>query len=179
MTRYLFGLMIGTVALLLGVGSHFVSAENTQKPLILTESQLTQISESCTMSKIALGEVHSNDAVLRVNLGQEYGNISSRLMAPLNSRISLAGHDGVELARITADYNQALQRFRSAYSVYDDSVQSALNIDCRSQQSEYYAAVLVAREDRAKVRAAVEELNNLARQYRGEVDAFGSRMERR
>lgn len=177
MSRYLFGLATAITALLLAAGSQLVFAESAERPLILTEAQTQAIGDSCTISKIALGQVHSNDAVMRINLGQEYVNISSRLMAPLNSRISLAGRDGVELTKLTAEYNQVLQQFRSAYSVYDDSVQAALNIDCRSRQAEYYAAVIKSREERLKVRAAVEKLNDIARRYRTEVDAFQARLE--
>lgn len=176
MTRYSSVLLMTIATLLLGAGAHMASAQNVEQPLILTEAQSQAISDSCTVSKIALGEVHSNDAVMRVNLGQEYSNITNRLMAPLNSRIALAGRDGVELTRITAEYNQVLQEFRALYSSYDDSVQKALNIDCRQQQAEYYAAVMTAREQRQEVRAAVEQLNELARQYRSEVDEFEQRM---
>lgn len=169
-------IVIVAVAAVLAAGSHMVGAFDGEGPIILTEAQTQAIADSCTVSKIALGNVHSNDAVVRINLGQEYVNISSRLMAPLNSRISLAGRDGVELTRITAEYNQVLQEFRSAYSVYDDSVSRALAIDCRSRQAEYYAAIMTAREERQTVRGLLDGLNELAAEYRTEVDAFGQRM---
>lgn len=173
--RIAIGLVIAATVFL--GGSQVVGALSSEGPLILTEAQSQFISDSCRVSKIALGEVHSSDAVMRVNLGQEYANISSRLMAPLNSRIGLSGRDGVELTRITAEYNQLLQQFREAYVVYDDSVSAALAIDCRSKQAEYYGAIMTAREERQEVRELIDQLNQLAGQYRTEVDEFKQRME--
>lgn len=171
MKRYSVLAVVMFVAVLVA-GPRVVGALSVEGPLILTEAQTETIADNCTVSKIALGQVHSNDAAMRVNIGQEYANISSRLMAPLNSRISLAGRDGVQLTQITADYNTVLQEFRAAYRLYDNAVLEALGIDCRTKQAEYYAAVLVARQERAKVREAVSQLSSLATEYRSGVTDF-------
>lgn len=154
-----------------------VSAQSVDQPIILTEAQLEAVEDSCSVSKIALAEVHYSDAATRVNIGQEYANISNRLMAPLNSRISLAGRDGVELTRITAEYNTGRNQFVEAYRRYDDSVAAALSIDCRRDPAGYYSAIMTAREQRAEVRQASRELNALARQYQQEFNKFVNRTE--
>lgn len=164
-------------ALLIGGGAQLAYAQDSSDPVILTESQTQAIIDSCNVSKIALADVHYSDAATRVNLGQEYANLTTRLMAPLNSRISLAGRDGVELTRITADYNGERTDFIEAYKRYDDSMSAALAIDCRRNPAEYYAAIDVARERRAEVREISRQLNSLARQYQVEFEAFVERTE--
>lgn len=177
MTRISLAVLLAAIAMLLGLGAHLVSAQAEDEPIILTEAQTEAVIESCSVSKIALNDVHYSDAAMRVNLGQEYANITGRLMAPMNSRISLSGRDGVELTRITADYNTERNEFIEAYRRYDNSVSSALGIDCRQNPAEYYAAIIDAREQRALVRQSARELNSLARQYQVEFEKFTERME--
>ena len=52
-----------------------------------TEAQLTKIQTECSSIKSHLKKLRSNDALMRVNLGQNYETISSRLMAKLNGVI--------------------------------------------------------------------------------------------
>lgn len=163
--------------MLLSAGAHLVSAQDQDGPIILTEAQTEAVIESCSVSKIALNDVHYSDAAMRVNLGQEYANITSRLMAPMNSRISLSGRDGVELTRITADYNTERNEFIEVYRQYDNSVSAALAVDCRQDPAGYYAAIIDAREQRVLVRQSARELNSLARQYQVEFEKFADRKE--
>ena len=79
----------------------------------LSNDQLTQIKQNCVRVKSTLRRIHANDGLVRVNQGQQYEVIATRLMAPLNSRIALNRLDGVELAKTTVEYNTQLTAFRS------------------------------------------------------------------
>lgn len=143
-------------------------------PVVLTEKQIESIRDRCLASKVALDKLHSTDALLRVTLGQQYENISSRLMAPLNSRIALNSYDGIEMAQTTVNFNRALDNFRSQYRSYESSVGSALGIDCRQKPVEYYGAIENARERRSELYEATREVNKLTQDYLDEFDIFAA-----
>lgn len=159
------------VSLLIGFGQ-VQAADNG--PVVLTEKQIESIRDRCLASKVALDKLHSTDALLRVTLGQQYENISSRLMAPLNSRIAINSYDGVEMAQTTVNFNQALDTFRSQYRSYESSVGSALGIDCRQKPVEYYGAIENARERRSELYEATREINQLTQKYLDEFDVFAA-----
>ena len=140
--------------------------------LILTDAQIFGIQEGCLQSKAALERLHTADTLLRVNLGQRYENISQRLMAPLNSRISLNGLDGIELVQLTVEYNQAIKQFSSAYSIYDTSVNTASKTDCVKDPVGYYQKIEQARANRQKVRSSTDVINKLLEQYQAAFEKF-------
>lgn len=142
--------------------------------MVLTESQIESIRDRCLASKVALDKLHSTDALLRVTLGQQYENISSRLMAPFNSRIALNSYDGVALARTTVEFNQALDDFRSQYRSYESSVDAALDVDCADKPVEYYAAIENARQRRSDLHQSTRKVNQLAQDYLDEFDIFAA-----
>lgn len=165
-------LTVLVLSVLVGFGFTKVQAVEDNGPMVLTESQIESIRDRCLASKVALDKLHSTDALLRVTLGQQYENISSRLMAPFNSRIALNSYDGVALARTTVDFNKALDDFRSQYRSYESSVDAALNVDCSEEPVEYYAAIENARERRSDLHASTRQVNKLAQEYLDEFDIF-------
>ncbi len=176
MKQFVAGLSL-TLVLTMLIGFGFASVQAVDKGLVvLTESQIETISNRCLASKVVLDKLHSTDALLRVNLGQQYENISARLMAPLNSRIALNSYDGIDLARTTVDFNEALDEFRSEYRLYESSVDAALNIDCRKQPVEYYAAIENARQRRADLHSATDRVNQLTKEYLDEFDKFAEQV---
>ena len=140
--------------------------------LILTDTQIFAIQENCLKSKAALERLHTADTLLRVNLGQRFENISLRLMAPLNSRIALSGLDGIELTKLTVQYNQAIKQFSSTYSKYDTSVNVAVKTDCVKDPVGYYQKIEQARADREKVQRSTQAIKAILDQYRAAFDAF-------
>ncbi|HTK39326.1 MAG TPA: hypothetical protein VL362_00505 [Patescibacteria group bacterium] len=146
--------------------SHAVSAA------ILTDAQIEAIQSNCSEIQKNLSSLHMNDAVLRVNLGQRYQNIARRLMAPLNSRIALNGLDGVALSQTTVRYNKSIDEFSQSYATYEQSVQKALDVDCRTEPIEFYSSVSVARVNRKDVAKVVDTLSKLGVQYRTQLVAF-------
>ena len=63
------------------------------------------ISGRCTSIRVVLRRVHTNDALVRVNIGQIYNNLSIQLMARLNSRLALNRIDSARFIDITKRYD--------------------------------------------------------------------------
>lgn len=140
--------------------------------LVLTSAQIDLMSRYCEEARGHMERLHYSDALLRVNLGQRYENISTRLMAPLNSRIALAGDDGVELSKTTVEFNKKLDEFRDNYLAYDNEVDSVMNRDCRQQPVEFYQSIQMARQKRQVVHDDVNSLSRYIKQYKTQFEAF-------
>jgi len=159
-------LIIGITSLVV-LSSPFAYADN--QSVSLTSSQEDLIKANCLGVQSTLNRIHANDALSRVHLGQEYETISTKLMAPMNSRVALAKLDGVDMARTTVDFNNKLDEFRSLYQQYEQTMFSAIQMKCVTQPANFYGTLMQAQTQRASVRASVVELGNLVTQYQQEV----------
>ena len=162
-------LVIGSI-LLAVISSPFVYADNQSTNL--TDSQISIVKSSCLSVQSTLNRIHANDALSRVHLGQEYETISTKFMAPMNSRMALAKLDNVALTRTTVDFNSKLSDFRSLYQQYEETMLRTIQAKCVDQPEEFYASLLQAQSDRSAVRQSVAGLANLVTQYKQEVDAL-------
>lgn len=159
------------VALAVVLSGNVVRAED-QSALWLTDDQITLIRTNCVDVQSTLQRIHSSDALVRVNLGQRYETIATKLMAPLNSRIALNRLDNVELTKTTADFNEALAEFRTLYQQYEQTTLSAIEMKCKDQPVRFYDTISLARDHRAAVHDAVGKLNSLLKQYGEQFTAF-------
>ena len=162
-------LVIGSV-LLAVISSPFVYADNQSTNL--TESQINIVKASCLSVQSTLNRIHANDALSRVHLGQEYETISTKFMAPMNSRMALAKLDNVALTRTTVDFNTKLSDFRTLYQQYEETMLRTIQTKCVDQPEEFYSSLLQAQSDRSAVRQSVAGLANLVTQYKQQVDAL-------
>ena len=136
----------------------------------LTDDQVEYIRNNCTDTQTVLRSLHSTDAVARINLGQQYEAVSTRLMAPMNSRIALNKLDGVELAKTTLAYNDEFDHFRkNAYPTYEKTVSSAISLACYDQPIEFYDTLSDALDKRKQVRTSVDKLSKLLGQYHDQL----------
>lgn len=159
----LFGLittLFGAVA-----SMHSVSAQEA-----MTETHIQRIQQNCTEAKRTIQQLHASDGPLRVNRGQAYEYISTKLMTPLNSRLIVNKLDASALVKVTAQYDKALTDFRSHYRDYDNQMSRTLSIDCKRQPVTFYDAVAKARELREKVHVSVTSLHSFVAEYE---KAFG------
>ncbi len=138
----------------------------------LTDEQLSLVAQNCISAQGIIERIRSNDALMRRNLGYQYESIATKLMAPMNSRIALNGLDGVELQKTTIDFNTALDAFRKVYISHDQAQERVLQINCRKNPGDFYAAVSEARQYRRGVSDAVTRLQELIAQYRKQIDVF-------
>jgi hypothetical protein len=131
-----------------------------------TEQQLTQIRNRCSEVQASLSRVHSNDALLRVNRGQIYERISTKLMVPFNSRIALNRLDGSTLLTVTSSYEQHLSEFRLRYQAYEEQLSATMKTDCKKQAAKFYDGLKLAREKRQLVYESVQNLGKDISEYK-------------
>ena len=158
------------IAVVVGLSGSVVRAED--QSLILSDEQIDLIRSNCVDTQSTLQRVHASDALARVNLGQRYETISTKLMAPMNSRISLNRLDGLDMAKTTVDFNTQLDDFRSLYQQYEQTLLRTIQLKCRDQPVGFYDTLSLSRNHRAAVHESVKMLNGLIVQYAEQYEAF-------
>lgn len=150
------------------IGFLSVSAQESQ----LTDQQIKNITSNCSTTKNYINQIHTSDALSRVNSGQIYDSILNKLMDKFNSRIANNNFENVDLTNVTKRYETALNTFRSDYITYERRLSSAIAIDCEKKPTEFYYAVISTREARIKVHDDVVLLNQLIDEYDNAVLKF-------
>lgn len=139
---------------------------------IMTDEHIARIKSNCKVALGTIATLHVNDAPTYVNRNQTYFSIGDKMMARLNSRLSINRFDASELVRITSDYDNALHEFRLTYKQYYDAMAEVLRMDCTKQPVSFYDLVSYARERRASVNQSVKRLNELIHEYQNAVQTF-------
>lgn len=158
------------VAGLLVVATLFSPLANAQTDLSDEEKQ--RIQTSCQSIKATMNQLHVTDALLRVNRGQLYEAIASKLMDRFNNRLASNSIDTDKFTSITENYRQVLVKFRSDYVNYEQQLSKAMVIDCTANPQEFNEAVESARSLRKKVHADITALNSAIVNYQSTVDDF-------
>lgn len=140
----------------------------------MTEEQINYIRQNCVRAQSSLNQLHASDALLRVNRGRLYELISTKLMAPLNSRIALNRMGGLKLTATTLEYGRQLDIFRSSYQDYEEAMSRTLEIRCINQPVAFYDSLKETREKRQKVYADTLALNALLQAYKTNFEEFAS-----
>lgn len=170
-----FFVMLALVGTLL-IGA-FISESIASAQSALPEDQVARIRQNCVSAQASLYRLHANDALRRVNLGPLYENISTKLMAPLNSRIALSRQEGLKLAATTLEYDRHIDLFRASYSEYERAMSNTLEIKCTESPVEFYESVLFTREKRQRLYDDTQTLSTLLYAYKTEFEAFSSGFE--
>lgn len=173
MKRYLLLLLLMVTTLGSAVVMQHVARAVTSAPM--TDAHIARIRSNCVEAQSSLAQIHASDALLRVNRGQLYESISTKLMAPLNSRIALNKLDGSTLVSTAADYEKALDTFRSDYQQYEEALSRALNMKCEDQPVAFYDGVSDAHDKRMQVHANVISLQALIAKYKTVFEEFSAR----
>ncbi len=155
-----------------GLAFTAATAEAQQENATMTDAHIQRIVSNCSQANRTLTQLQANDALMRMNRGQLYDLISTKLMARLNSRLSINRLDAAKLVSVTAAYDKALTLFRSRYEVYADQLASTIEIDCKKQPVAFYDAVTKSRELRGLVHASVLDLGRYIEQYGQEFTLF-------
>lgn len=138
----------------------------------MTEAHITRIRAHCVEAQSTLYQLHASDALLRVNRGQLYESMSSKLMEPFDSRLTLNSYNPSELVSIAADYDSKLTEFRTDYRQYEEAMSRTLEINCTNQPVAFYDSVADTRTKRQKVHEATLELHDLIKDYKKAFEAF-------
>src|SRR6266496_4501196 len=132
----------------------------------MTEAHIEQIRANCVDAQSILTQLHASDALLRVNRGQLYESISTKLMAPFNSRVALNKYDGSKLVEQSVAYDRQLDEFRSNYKDYDEAISKALKINCINEPVAFYDSVADARTKRQIVHQSTVVLQTTIQNYK-------------
>lgn len=163
------GALIGGVLL-----SNVARAED-QVPM--TEAHIARIRANCINAKSTLQQLHATDAGLRVNRGQIYESIATKLMAPFNSRLVLNRLDSESFLSIADEYEQQLQAFRLQYKEYDEAMSATLRINCVNQPVAFYDGIADARSKRQLTHETTVELHKIIKKYGLETKNFADKFE--
>lgn len=145
---------------------------HAQAVTVLSDQQIEQVKTNCQSVKGTLNQLHASDALLRVNRGQVYESMASRLMDPFNTRLSNSRLDTKATSAVITAYRTTLDTFRSDYQNYEEHLSSTLRIDCQTQPAAFYRATEEVRGLRAVVHTDVQRLNRYIDDYRSAVSDF-------
>ncbi len=161
-------LMVAALSTLLML--RVASAETT--PPELSQQKIQSIRSHCGSIRSTLNQLHTTDALLRVNRGQMYTSLSTNVMAKMNSRLALNRLDGSELVRVTTEYEEHYSVFRERYERYNDRMEELKKIDCTQNPEQFYVALTDARTLRTEVNEATKQLNRDIDAYHGAFSDF-------
>ncbi len=139
------------------------------------QQQITQIKTNCLSIKNTLNQLLVSDALLRVNMGQRYELVSTRLMDRFNSRVSSNNFNIDNLSAAANSYKTQLDTFRADYISYEENLASTIKIDCVNQPSKFYDSLISTRIKRGQVYNDVTGLDYKISQYRSAVGDFESK----
>ena len=80
MKRLLLACLVMAVTLIGTLGTQTLAHADSGTPM--TEAQIARIKANCVEAQTSLNQLHGTDGLLRVNQGQLYELISTRLMTP-------------------------------------------------------------------------------------------------
>lgn len=152
-------------------GSCLVSIASADDGAI-SDQQIQLIKDNCLSAKNTLTQLHSSDALLRVNMGQSYESVSTKLMVRFNNRLANNNISNSNLVGVTNSFNLVLDTFRLDYISYEEQLTVALGVDCQKQPVSFYDAVATARNNRQLIHADIQRLNQYLEQYQSEFTTF-------
>lgn len=170
MKKYSRLLVIGMLATVLVSVVSLVKASAQTAPM--TEEQIGRIRTNCVSVKNTLTQLHASDALLRVNRGQIYLSMTTKLMNRFNSRVDSNRGNAKDLMSVTDSYSVALVNFQNDYRAYEEQLSSALKLDCTKEPVAFYDAVASARTKRTQVYVDVVTLHQYIDVYKSTFDTF-------
>lgn len=168
MKRFFVLIVVASVAVA-GLASWHTLAQETAP---MTEEHIARIRANCVDAQSTLSQLHASDALLRVNRGQLYESISTKLMAPFNSRVSLNRLDPTSLVAVASTYETQLAYFRQSYQQYEEAMSNTLKINCSNQPVVFYDSVGDTRAKRKRVHESTATLHGTIRDYKDAFEAF-------
>ncbi len=147
------------------------SSTSFAQPADLTSEKRVIVVQTCVSAQTVMQKIQHNDAATRVNRGQAYETLISRLMTPLNTRSTSNGYNSSAtlLTDTTKRYQQSLDNFKDHYKSYDNAISSALKTKCKDKPEVFYGFIEDARRERQNVANDIAALNGLINEYRVNV----------
>lgn len=138
-----------------------VFAQNTT----LNSMQSSNVIANCTSIKNRLDQLHVNDALLRVNRGQLYETILSKLMLQFNKRAQSNNLDITSLNSTAEKFSNQLENFRKDYRLYEQQLDETIKTGCSNGAQNFVDSIENARQSRKKVYEDIRLLNTTIDEY--------------
>ena len=138
----------------------------------MTNEQISRIKANCPSAKNIVAQLQTSDALLRVNRGQLYEYMTTKLMGKFNTRVENNHLNARSLVAVKDYYDNLLESFRSDYQSYAEKLNAIINIDCDQSPAEFYSAITLAREKRQRVHNDVIRLHQNIGEYKSALNAF-------
>lgn len=165
----IFVALLGTI---IGVGFAVSSVVRADDAAPMTEAHIARIRSNCVSAQVALTQLHASDALMRVNRGQLFQSISTRLMVPFNSRIAKYTQQNVALVELASDYDSEFTTFSTNYQQYEEAMSRTLKIDCQNQPVSFYDSVTDTRNKRQAVHDSAQALQKTIQDYSDQFEIF-------
>lgn len=139
---------------------------------LMTDVHIERIRSNCVEAQTTLRQLHASDALLRVNRGQLYESILTKLMTPMNIRIGANQLDNKDLVFIASQYDQQLASFRLKYQQYEEAMSKTLKLNCTNQPVAFYDSVTDTRNKRKLTHESTVLLHKTIQTYKIQFEAF-------
>lgn len=160
--------LLSATAVVLFLMTSSANAEETH----LTPNQAEYISSVCKTIEPSLTQLHSNDALLRVNVGQNYESIGTRLLNRFSARVQFNNLNNSNLVTANDEYDKSLVLFRNAYRDYEVSLSELIALDCQKEPTRFFNTLENTRSKRQAVRQQVEAVNAQLQIFMDTVNQF-------
>lgn len=152
--------------------SPFAMAEN--KKIDFSDEKAHKIVSECQKIKGQIGKTRSNDALMRVNLGQSYETISDKLMVNLNTRIASNKLNGSKLVEKTAEFNENVIYFRENYQKYEKELTKLSDMKCSDKDiaKTFYEQLEKVRYLRSELNYNTTKIAEISKEYKDALREF-------
>ncbi len=140
----------------------------------LDEAKIDTIKQNCVAAQVEIQRVRYNDAAIRVNRGQGYETLLSKMINPLNSRVTANGYNehASTLTTIATQYQKQLAKFKKDYDTYDDTLAILLRLKCVDKPETFYEKLEVARNQRLSLSTDITSLSQIINDYHAAAKKF-------
>lgn len=152
----------------------FMTLDVRGEPPVQTPEQpyIATVEMDCMDVKVKLSKIHETDSLLRVNAGQGYRVVSTKLMSRLHAKIVEDRLDGSALVKKAAIFEDTLNDFRLDYQAYEVALSELLKMDCADQKQLFYTTLREVRTKRDTVYEDIQQLEQQIKEYREELREF-------
>ncbi len=141
----------------------------------MTEEHVKRIRGNCIEAQTTLNQLNATDTLLRVNRGQLYESVETKLMTPLNMRLGLNKLGNTDLTTLSSQYEQQLGEFRLDYQQYGEAMSKTLKIDCINQPVAFYDSVADTRTKRSLTHDSTVQLHKTIQDYKLKFEEFAKK----
>lgn len=127
----------------------------------ISNEQRGSISQNCNAIKTSLKALQKSDSKTRVILGTSYQAILTNFLTPLNIRLVKVNLSDASLSTTQANIASEWATFQDQFIKYSQSLESLINIDCKSNPDGFYEKLEATRSSRKTLNKTALKINKL------------------